>query len=440
MTRPPSSGRLGEYLAQTHGPDGPAVKYAILWQAFMWGAIGNVLAISAGGFLAAGFEGSAILSVLVGLVGTVLFWFGVLLPFVYDRIRGRRTADDRAWFALTLADMLDMGTSLPDAVERLALEMRAHLLHRHSPVAQGVGYVAACLRSGGTLAYATSTSGAFPAQWPALLFCGEQSDSLTTVLRRLASLEARQPVFEAHAVVPFLFITGLVLFIASFVSTYILPTFVSLFKGMNLELPFATKVMRGVLCAPLLGGLLGLLGLLVLAGLVGVVLALYWPRVLRSTVLKLSNALQTFRLYRLQQQGIIAATLAAGLDLGMTLPDALSMCEMGAFHPQYKLALRRMAAASSDRLSALMAREPGLFEPALVWLVTQGELYGNLPEVLNAAASQVQEREEQWRSGLRAWVKAGLVFLTGAFVAIYAVGTILPLAQIIDSMGRLYTP
>jgi type II secretory pathway component PulF len=427
-----TTSRVQDFLAQARPPEVRAIRPRVL-QRSAWMIVLAVLFN-----ICAGVTGpnAPALAGLCLLAGTILMLCALLLPVLFDSLRGRRQADDRAWFAVLLADLLDMGIPLPEALDRVTTEMMSHPLHRMSIVAQGLQHVTACVRAGGTLTYGLSSSGAFPTYWAGLVYGGEQALNLPAALRRLAAIDAREPVLAPESVGRAALSLLVVITLAGSLSNYILPTFMSLFEAMHVPLPYLT---RTVVMA-LHGWILPLSSLLMLGLTLYLVATLLAPGLVRQVGLRFFNACGAYRLYKQQQQALTSATLVAALESGLSVPEALAIAASSAYHPLYRKALERMATASGDRLSALLATEPQCFDRALVWLVAQGEQYGNLAEVLTLAAQRLSEGEETLRANLRTLLDTGLVVLTGSVVGVVVFALMQPVFGLISAIGGSLTP
>ena len=359
----------------------------------------------------------AALGALVARLGGLVALFGFLLPLLYDWIRARTSADDRALFGEALADLLEMGIPADEAVARLGQDMRGNAASSLSRTAFAALAVAEAMRQGTTLSEAVRGTRAFPDPWADLLRVGEALERLPEALRALARVESRQGYVPAEVLVRgFVFLPiagGILLFLA----TYILPTFTALFEGMQLELPLATRILIG-------GRHLVPIPVLLLVPLAGLLAFSLLFRPAREYLLALASRLATGTL---QAQATVCSALAAGVRLGLDLPEALGAARSSVPDPQYRKALQ---ATPGQTLADVMDAHPRLFQPQVRWLARQGERYGNLAEGLEACGVYLDEVAEQVRSRRRVLVEVALTGAMGLLLLLMMAGTLLPITRI----------
>lgn len=351
----------------------------------------------------------------------VMFLGGALLTTPRQTWWGGRTLhDDRAMFALTLADLLELDVPLPEAVGQLA---RDDASPGHLRTA--LPGVLRALEAGSGLAGAVAGEPAFPLSWSRCLAAAERTGSLPATLRRLATLEEERPEGFTYASM-LLMLAGCV---SVFTATYILPTFVALFEGMSLALPLPTRLLIALVKLvrdPLVGMILLAAG----------VAAIVWRARLKRLALRLPGVR---RIYGLGQQRTALAVLQAALPSGMPLPEALETAAM-ALEPSPLRGALEEAARTGAPLGVLALNNPQLFSPRLGWLLAGGERQGQLTEALGVATGSLdgEYREAQERG--RTLVESGLILLLGVVVGWLVIALMTPLYQLILPLAEALVP
>ncbi|HXE72480.1 MAG TPA: type II secretion system F family protein [Candidatus Nitrosotenuis sp.] len=389
------------------------------------------LATALGGFFEESSVGVGFALAFYGLaVGTVPLWG----PVIYDWLRARDLSDDRSLLAEGLADMLDMGIPLVEALEHYAAASRAHLGTAFAPLTRVLPWLVLRLRQGSTLAQALQESGAFPQHWWRLLGAAEATGNLPQTLRHLAALEQRVAGVAWASRVPSmvgLLVLTLLCGMAGFVAVFILPTFMQLFAGLGLPLPWASRLLAWTgRNYPFPLALLTLGALLLLARPVRPALG--------AALGRLPGA---WGVVRLEQQAAAASTLASATRLDMPLPEALAVAASSVSHPLYRQALLAASRDPAPDLAACLARRPDLFDAPLRFLAGQGERFGELPEALDRAS--VYLGEEAARAGTRAsaLLRGGIVVVLGLLCGLFVLGVMLPYFQVAaEIQGGLLLP
>lgn len=350
------------------------------------------------------------------------FWTalaGFLAPFTYDWLRGRTEAEDRALLARDLADMLDLGAPLDEALEALGADLGSRTGTKYSRALRALPFLADRLRAGTPLSDALVESRCFPPHWPQLVGLGERLGTLPRVLRGLAQAEPERPAGFQWTLFYLGFVVFMVAAIGNFLTVYILPTFRQIMVGMGLKAPY--DLPQGALFG------LGQLALLALG------LCLLIPVSRRVLVRGGATVLGVRPILRLRQQAESAAALGAGLELGLSEAEAFDLAARTADLPEYRKVLQEAAAGRGGTLAGELARSPDLFAPPLVWLARQGERFGNLPEALLAGAAALREEAEQRTLRALRLGEVVAVLCVGGLVLLLVFSCVLPLAQILGT-------
>ena len=360
---------------------------------------------------------------MLGLVSVPAFWLviaGAFAPSIYNWIRGRNDGQDRKLILGQLAELLRLGVPVPEALEALAAHQNVSWRSRWSSARRTLLIMEHAARAGDGLGQAMSRDDFFPAYWSALLEAAEDKDQLLEVLENLEQTRSGRSWFTVWFWLRLLMLWFIALPMMFFLCSYILPTFVALFEGLDIRLPSVTQ---GLLATSRwFHSPIGMVFRLVpFALLLLSVVAHFRPSLAR----RLGDVLIHFPPFRqiipLQDQAAVALTLASSLRLGLGEQEAVELAALAVQHPAYRRAL-----TGTGGIVQLMEGSPHLFAPPLRWLARQGQEHGNLAEALGQAAVYLSEQGEDLKLRWSIWLDTGITWLLGAFVAALVVGTYLP--------------
>lgn len=269
----------------------------------------------------------------------------------------------------------------------------------------------------------------FPEIFRATVAAGEQSGRLDDVLHKLADYaESRDALSQrilAALAYPLL-LTLVAVAVVSGLLTWVVPQIVGVFQNLHQTLPLATRVLIA-LSAFLRGwGWLILITLVVAA--IGARVALRseslryrWHALLLRLPLvgRLTRAANTARATR---------TLALLAGSAVPLLDALGIAAQVVANLPMREALRR--AAFKVREGSGFARalgESGQFPPVALRLIASGERSGELPRMLEEAASEQQRELDRWLTALTALLGPAVIVAVGAIVLFIVLAILLPI-------------
>lgn len=365
-----------------------------------------------------------------GLLSSLLFW-GIFAPLLYDWSRSRTVTEDRALFLLELADLVTLNIPVDQALAKI-VDVRSRVYgHRFSNFTAVLSQVAQRVSTGHSLAGALRETKGVPAHWGSYVDCGQSPDALASLLRELARTERSNLRLPFLSALRIQLMVPLYIAIVTFLSTYIMPTFVELFRGVGVRLPWSTRLVLSVTGSSGATAVWILLGLLALLVLLAVpfegVRRLLGPFLLHVPGLK--------GLLRLESQRRIFLLLGAGLRHGMPLSEALQTASCGVNLSAYQKLLRQASTGSGAVLSQHLASAPELFDESFVWLIQQGEALENLPESLLTAADLANVELERRSHRLATTLDTLVLVVIGVFVGVAVVGVFLPLYQLLGSLA-----
>jgi len=369
-------------------------------------------------------------------------WVGVFAPTLYNWIRGRSDEDDRWLIVGQLSELLKLGLAVPEALKKLSSHQQSSWRTRFSSGYYALHRLAEATAAGDGLGQAMAREGNFPEYWSRLLIAAESKEMLPPILDRLYVNRIRHSWFTLWIGLRFVLLWFVGLPIAFFLVTYILPTFVTLFEGMSVQLPLPTQILIALVKAGR-----SPLGSLVMYGLplLGVYL---WVRyslnpVFRRRVTDLLCQMPPFnRVVSLEDQAEVAAVLSCSLGLGLAEDEALEVAAAAVHHPDYARALglgkggftpaHRDAVGGS--IAEALERHPGLFAAPLRWLAAQGQRHGNLQEALAEASAYFEDQAQNQRIRVGVWMDQLTAFSFGLAILGVVLATMMPLSQFVVTL------
>lgn len=272
----------------------------------------------------------------------------------------------------------------------------------------------------------------FPESLRGLVAVGETSGSLAVVLGRVAdsmrlSNQLKQGLFAAMAY-PFI-VTLVALLVVFALMSYVVPQIVGVLVAQNQSLPLLT---RGLI---LVSGFFQSYGLSILGILAtgGVLTAILFARVEAVRVV-LDRAILRLpmigNMVLAHESSRLASTLALSLMGGVSLLSALSTANRVMVNRDLRLRVRQ--AIQDVREGAELGRslaQSGGFPPLLTQLMTTGERSGDLPKMLELAATQLADDLRQ-RTGLLTTILEPLLILgMGLVVLLIVMAVMMPLIE-----------
>ena len=320
------------------------------------------------------------------------------MPAMFRHRRQRKpNLQELATFTTQLANLLKCGMPLT-----VALQSMSHLETKGIP-----STVASSLRAdvmeGKSLSDAmTKQPLIFSDLYRNMVQAGEQSGALVEVLRRLADHYERfaevQSKFISALIYPAIVASvGVVIII--FFMTFMLPKFMTIFQGLNVELPWATQLLMNI--STFFGSLTNWIIMLAVGG----TLFMLWLRwkVTPAGKQKIDrwkmNAPVLGKVMRLNLFGQFARTLSTLLINGVPVLTALKITEEIVPNTVLKEAIAQTREAVTDgkTIAQPLARS-GLFPQLMIDLLKIGEETGDVPGALqNIAETYENELTVQLR-------------------------------------------
>jgi general secretion pathway protein F len=266
----------------------------------------------------------------------------------------------------------------------------------------------------------------------ALVASGEQIGQLSRVLSRLADYLERRNVLVQKVRLAFTYpaiVTVVAFAIVIFLLTYVVPQIVSVFANTKQKLPLLTVIMLGI------SDFVRHQGFIVLAVVIGLMYA--WRRALRNrtTRLRWHTWLLTAPLYGKFERSLntarFASTLAITTGSGVPILRALQTSR----DTLSNVAMRELVeeAANSVREGVSLARALSAqthFPPMLIHMIRAGEITGQLPAMLERAASAQEQDLERRTLTIAGLLEPALILAMGVVVLLIVLAVLMPIIEI----------
>ena len=258
---------------------------------------------------------------------------------------------------------------------------------------------------------------------------GEQSGALVDVLRRLADHFERfaqvQSKFSSALIYP-AFVSGVGIIIMFFFMTKMLPTFMTIFQGMNIELPLATRMLMGI--SHIFATYWWLMILTVLA----IIIMFRRFQATEEGKRKIDHWTMTApvvgKAVRLNLFGQFARTLATLLENGVPVLTALQITEQIVPNRIVKAAIAKTREEVTDgkTLAQPLARSK-IFPQLMVDLLKIGEETGNVPGALRNIA-------DTYENELSIALKVMTNMIEPVMIVVMAMGVAFLLLSVLSAM------
>ena len=348
------------------------------------------------------------------------------------RLRGSISAEERIAFLHELAAVLEAGLPVHEALAHLRAGVSEHSFYGrlvaalHAEVSRGMPL--------------SQTMELRPAEFPESLVgmvrAGEESGSLTTVLR-----EAAVALTEAHvlreslrsALAYPIFLLGATALSVLIMTVFVLPVFAALLRDLGAQLPLPTRILLGlsdvVLAQPYL--VVAIIAAVCLAA----VLLLRIPSLRRygDAVLLRVPVLGMF--VKLAEWQMILRTLALLLRSGIRLDRAVGLVRSvtGNRALAHRLMRMQQSLVEGRTFAQIVLHEPYL--PSLLrGMLAAGEAAGDLERLLQHAADYCRRRAGSYAARIEALAEPLMIVLVGAVIFFVVLSVLLPIFDAMDAM------
>ncbi|MFC0136216.1 type II secretion system protein GspF [Massilia eurypsychrophila] len=266
----------------------------------------------------------------------------------------------------------------------------------------------------------------------ALVASGEQIGQLARVLSRLADYIERSNALIAKVRLAFIYpaiVTVVAFAIVIFLLTYVVPQIVSVFANTKQKLPLLTVMMLAV------SNFMRAYGIYLAIILIGAAFA--WRRALKNPDLKkrfhlwLLDAPVYGKFERSMNTARFASTLAITTGSGVPILRALDTSRDTLSNVAMKDLVEEASASVREGVSlarALSAQK--YFPPMLIHMIRAGEITGELPAMLERAASAQQADLERRALTIAGLLEPVLILVMGVVVLLIVLAVLMPIIEI----------
>jgi general secretion pathway protein F len=291
------------------------------------------------------------------------------------------------------------------------------------------------VREGANLSFAlTQSKAGFSEAYVGMVRVGEMGGTLDSVLEHLSRMLARNQELKRNltsAVFYPLVLLGFSLLAVSFILVYVLPSFVSVFRDMNMPLPTAAEFLIWV------GETMDQYGLLIVIFL-GVV-ALLIVLAMRSPANRLTLARFVMTLGPIGkvvaswQTVVFCRSLGLMLDSGVPINEACRFATAAVANPAFRKALLPLESGLKEGSSLVAALSQVPYMPKVtVRMVALGERTGSLASMLQRVADLLESRVKFVMGRILVFTEPAIILFMGllvGFVVVTMLTTIFTLTQ-----------
>jgi general secretion pathway protein F len=339
----------------------------------------------------------------------------------------RLSTAELALFTRQLASLLEAGLPLEQALSAL-------LDQAERPYVRDLaGSVRAGVLGGAALSDTLANHPRdFSGIYRALVASGEQTGQLARVLARLADYIDRRNALVQKVRLAFTYpaiVTVVAFLIVIFLLTYVVPQIVSVFADTRQKLPLLTVAMLGI------SDFVRHEGWLVL--LAGAAAGYGWHRALQFPAIKLRwhAWLLTAPLYGKFERSLntarfastLAITTGSGVPILRALQTSRDTLTNAAMRAQVEAATASVREGVS--LARALSAQPH-FPPLLIYMIRAGEATGELPAMLERAASAQEQELERRAMTLAGLLEPLLILGMGVVVLLIVLAVLMPIIEI----------
>lgn len=265
---------------------------------------------------------------------------------------------------------------------------------------------------------------------------GEQTGNLENVLREMADylegeIKASKSIRNAMKYPAIVFVVGIVVMII--LVTFVLPTFVNLYKELNVKLPAITQALISFV------GWFSNYGVYLLGAIFIIGLVLYYYT--RTADGKMQRDKVAFkipllgRVAHLNELIRFCRNTAILYNAGMAVPEILTLVVETSNNLVIKDSLTRIqqGVLKGEGLSRPMSEDPNFF-PMMVQMVNVGETTGSLDKTLTATADTYEVEAEDRMRNIIGLIQPAIIIVLGVMVAFIALALVSAMYSIYGQM------
>jgi len=348
------------------------------------------------------------------------------------KLGGGVPSKDLAIFTRQFSVMIDAGLPLVQCLEILGSQQEnktfAKILQQTRMDVEGGASLADAMRK---------HPKAFDDLFTNMIAAGEAGGILDTILKRLATYIEKNVKLKAQvkgAMVYPVAVLGIAGIVIAVILWKVIPTFASMFAGLNAELPLPTKIVIGMS-----NWFVRLLPFIVIGGIMAVVaFRRYYAthagrRVVDKVILKapiFGTLMQKIAVAR------FCRTLSTLIASGVPILDGLEITARTAGNAIIEDAIMAVRKGVEGGLTlAQPLKETGVFPPMVVQMIGVGEQTGALDSMLTKIADFYEEEVDQAVANLLTLMEPVMILFLGITVGGIIIAMYLPLFDLISKLS-----
>jgi type IV pilus assembly protein PilC len=346
----------------------------------------------------------------------------------------RLSSREKIMFAKHLSIMLDSGIPLREALEVMGGQVSSKSLRAMLRVMMHD------LTDGFTL---SSSLSKFPRAFKPfsvnIVRVGEASGTLSNALRyqsvQLEKANELRGKIRGALFYPFIILIGAV-GIGSYLSFYLLPRLIPLFKSLDVPLPLTTRLLLATSEFLVQNWIWVLVGMAVFFATASI---LYRIRPVRYLVHRAILRIPVLgRLSRAIQVAFFTRILGTLLSSGVQIVEAISVTADSASNLVYRRELRKLAknVERGEAITDELVKNAHLFPRIATGMVKVGDRTGKLSESLMNAAEFSEREVDDLTKNLSTLIEPFTLILVGALVGFIALSIVTPIYQLTEGVSR----
>lgn len=341
---------------------------------------------------------------------------------------------DLSLFCRQFVSMLRAGVSIIDSLEMLSAQTE------NKTLSTAIAGMKTEIGKGTTLSEAMAMQGdVFPAMLINMVEAGENSGSIDQSLERMAvqfekSNKLKGLLKKAMIYPAVLLAVTFVIFIV--IVTYVIPKYMEMFEGTNLEMPLITRALMG-----LSDFIINHAVLLVVAIIALILLIVQWKKTESGKVFfgKLALRIPVFKKLNVKTYcSSFARTLSTLMLAGIPMIDAVDSVAKTMTNILYRDELLR---AKEEIAKGIPLSEPlkvgGMFPPMVVHMLSIGEETGEIEEMLDRLADYYDEEVEMTTQNVVALLEPMIIIFMAIIVLILIAAIMGPMLMIYNNAGSM---
>lgn len=341
---------------------------------------------------------------------------------------------DLSLFCRQFVSMLRAGVSIMDSLEMLSAQTE------NKTLSTAIAGMKTEIGKGTTLSEAMAMQGdVFPTMLINMVEAGENSGSIDQSLERMAvqfekSNKLKGLLKKAMIYPAVLLAVTFVIFIV--IVTYVIPKYMEMFEGTNLEMPLITRALMG-----LSDFIINHAVLLVVAIIALILLIVQWKKTESGKVFfgKLALRIPVFKKLNVKTYcSSFARTLSTLMLAGIPMIDAVDSVAKTMTNILYRDELLR---AKEEIAKGIPLSEPlkvgGMFPPMVVHMLSIGEETGEIEEMLDRLADYYDEEVEMTTQNVVALLEPMIIIFMAIIVLILIAAIMGPMLMIYNNAGSM---